>query len=217
MHGRPRLKLYRPHYWFSFISPQQMFCRRALKSFLSSNLQWYLITLQMSSQRYTSYVTVNSFVSARSHSRLMIAVSYNLWSSADHRCWHVGWGVFLIKRQMSGGGIFTVWHDKSWHHFKGLSLLCCPKCLRDIIGANGNAPLANSQWWGRLSQPPRPTCVLRRLHSVLKKGDEKACLSFREIQCNDWYFSIMTVASKNKRTTVSPATRAHYVPLWGAA
>lgn len=58
--------------------------------------------------------------------RLMIAVSYNLWSFADHRCWLVGWGAFLIKRLMSGEGILTLWHYKRWHHFKILCLLCCP-------------------------------------------------------------------------------------------
>lgn len=62
----------------------------------------------------------------RSYSCLMIAVSYNLWISTDHRCWFVGWGVFLMKRQMSVGGILTLWHYESWHHFKRLCLLCCP-------------------------------------------------------------------------------------------
>lgn len=48
----------------------------------------------------------------RSHRRLMIAVSYNLWISADHRCWLVGWEAFLIKKQMSGGAKVTLWHHK---------------------------------------------------------------------------------------------------------
>lgn len=44
-----------------------------------------------------------SFPRCRLFGRLMIAVSHNLWICADHRCWVVGWGAFLIKRQMSRG------------------------------------------------------------------------------------------------------------------
>lgn len=47
----------------------------------------------------------------RSHQRLMMAVSYNLWSSADHRCWSVGWGAFLIDTNV-GGRDATVWYRK---------------------------------------------------------------------------------------------------------
>lgn len=72
----------------------------------------------MRCQTSRSYITL--WILFSSHSTLTISVSYNLWISADHRCWLVGWGAFLIKRQMSGGGILTVWHYKSWHRFKML-------------------------------------------------------------------------------------------------
>lgn len=112
---------------FSHFTPVHVLLRgfkNSITFFLKPYLQRYPITLQMRCRTSRSYITL--WILFRSHSRLMIAVSYNLWISADHRCWLVGWGAFLIKRQMSGGGILTVWHYKSWHRFKILCLLCCP-------------------------------------------------------------------------------------------
>lgn len=118
-----------------------MFCREALKNsltfFLKPFLRWSPITPQT---RQKLHYCFSAFL-FNSHSRLMIAVSYNLWISADHRCWLVGCWAFLIKRQMSGGAwgthIFTLWHYKSWHRFKIFCLLCFPFAW-EIIGAKSN-------------------------------------------------------------------------------
>lgn len=56
------------------------------------------------------------FLVPTAHWRLLLATISQSLLITD-----VGWGAFLIKRQMSGGGILTVWHYKSWHCFK---ILC---------------------------------------------------------------------------------------------
>lgn len=112
-----------------------MFCWEALKSsfFLKtlSAVKSYHSSNEVSEKHELLWMLLFPF---HSHNRLIVAVSYNLWISADHRCWLVSWGVFLIKRQMSGEGRFTLWHYKSWHHFKILCLLCCLVRLREILG-----------------------------------------------------------------------------------
>lgn len=163
---------------FSHFTPSHVLLRgfkNSITFLLKPYLQRYPITLQMRCQTSRSYITLWILFSVRSHSRLMIAVSYNLWISADHRCWLVGWGAFLIKRQMSGGGILTLWHYKSWHRFKILGLLCCPMRLREKIGAKSNTPLPNSsQWRVGLSSPSSqlfvPTSVLQSWISRSGRG-----------------------------------------------
>lgn len=124
----------------------------------------------------------------RSHSRLMIAASYNLWISADHRCWLVGWGAFLIKRQMSGGGILTLWHYKSWHLFKILCLLCHPMRLREKIVAKSNTPLPNSSLWrvGQSSPSSQLFVPISVLQSwILRSGRGQRPVWVWEMQYND--------------------------------
>lgn len=86
-----------------------------------------------------------------SHQRLMVAVSYNLWSSADHRCWSVGWGAFLIKRQMSGEEMPRSGITKDGHCFRKLHLPHCPMDLMGEMWGGVKAPLNCSQWQMGLS------------------------------------------------------------------
>lgn len=74
-----------------------------------NSITLYSIIHKTVSQHQKLHHSLNYFLLC-SHKRLMIAVSYNLWSCADHRCWLVGWRAVLIKWQMSGEGIPTRWH-----------------------------------------------------------------------------------------------------------
>lgn len=110
---------------------------------------WYLVVLKVSQQHEWRNPLNSPLLCLRV--RLKIAGSYNLWSSADHRCWLVGWGAFLIKRQMSGDGMLTFWHYKDWHYFNALCLLCRPMYPRE--GMNTAALLTAPCWQVGLSPP----------------------------------------------------------------
>lgn len=88
--------------------------------FLKPYLQWNPITLQMKCQKKHKRLWILFLFLFHSRNRLIVAVSYNLWISADHRCRLVSWGVFLIKRQMSGGGRFALWHYKKLAPFQDI-------------------------------------------------------------------------------------------------
>lgn len=174
--------------------------------------------------------SLNLFLFA-SHGRLMIAVSYNLWISADHRCWLVGWGAFLIKRQMSGGGILTLWHYKSWRHFKILYLLCCPLRLTE-----------NFKKWRKKKKklrkeqhtPPKLLSAMGGIITFLTTLYSYICATKLDFWGQEggkgWFgsakrsimkarsvFTIVTATSKNKKATVSPSTRTHDMPMPGVA
>lgn len=192
--------------------------------FLKPYLQWNPITLQMKCQKKHERLWILFLFLFHSRNRLIVAVSYNLWISADHRCRLVSWGVFLIKRQMSGGGRFALWHYKGWHHFKILCLLCCPQRSREILGAKSNTFLPNSsQRQASLSLPSsaklfRPTPVLRRriLRSRRVRGLVRSWKS--NIMIASSTFIVVTVASKNlrnkKRWHFLPQTTPCCMPIW---
>lgn len=170
--------------------------------------------------------SLNLFLFA-SHGRLMIAVSYNLWISADHRCWLVGWGAFLIKRQMSGGGILALWHYKSWHCFKILCLLCCPSRLTET-------KKKKKKQRKEQQTPPKLLSATGGIITFLTTFCSYICaakLDFRgqeggkgwlgsakrSIMMARSVFTIVTATSKNKRATVSPSTGTHDMPMRGVA
>lgn len=206
-----------------------MFCWEALKpGFLFktlSTVKSYRSSNEVSEKARKQSATLNAFLFLfHSRNRLIVAVSYNLWISADHRCRLVSWGVFLIKRQMSGGGRFALWHYKSWHHFKILCLLCCPQRSREIVGAKSNTFLpSSSQRRASLSLPSsaklfRPTPVLRRriLRSRRVRGLVRSWKSSMMIASST--FIVVTVASKNlrnkKRWHFLPQTTPCCMPIW---
>lgn len=139
----------------------------------------------------------------------MMAASYNLCSSADHRCWSVGWGAFLIKRQMSVG---KRCHSLAWQKAGMGSEICIYRAVPwKREGSRGQ-----SSAYKLLSMTDG--AIMALLHLCCRYGGQPLLLWVWELQHNEGYrsmFTMVIVASKNSQTTVSPSTGTHYMKMRG--
>lgn len=185
-------------------------------------LRWYPITFQMRCQTSRSYITLWNFIFCFVHTAdwwLLLAIISESLLITDVGL--LAEGHFLIKRQMSGGGILALWHYKSWHRFKILCLLCRPMCLRGKKTVQRATHPSQTPHSDRRDHHHRPRNFLF-LHLCCKagyrgQGGGKGRLGSGKCSITNArsMLTIVTAVSKNKRTTVSPSSSTHYIPMWG--